>query len=143
MSRELPHGYFLIDNLESPHDGDEADGRWGLYFGDPENGEFLGNLDDRDEVILLAWEHQKENKYQNLLKEYEEKKESGEDYVECPRCEGTQTVSAVLAENVEMAAMTDRWRYTEDFPCPLCCNYGPDTIDIDKAIEWLEDKVDG
>jgi hypothetical protein len=59
--RELPAGYFIIDAEVEPHDGDEDDGRYGLYCGDvndPEEAEFLGNLDDREEVVRLAHEHQ-------------------------------------------------------------------------------------
>lgn len=56
--RDLPDNYFIIDGDETPHDGDETDGRFGLYAGDPEvDGEFLGNLHDREKVVELAWEH--------------------------------------------------------------------------------------
>lgn len=55
---ELPEGYYIID---TDHDGDSDDGRYGCYKGDPydENSEaeFLGNLDDKAEVIRLAHEH--------------------------------------------------------------------------------------
>lgn len=57
---ELPEGYFIIDGEEDTHDGDVDDGRYGCYKGNPhedEDAEFLGNLDDKAEVIRLAHEH--------------------------------------------------------------------------------------
>lgn len=149
----LPDGYYILDGETEVHDGDEQDGRYGLYVGLPEEGEFLGNLHDRDEVIRLAWQHRNGNLEDHpdeqtegevKLAEYEALKDSGEDYVECPRCEGRQTVSAVPTHNVPMASHYEdqMWRYSEDFPCPLCCTYGPDTIDVDKAIDWLQNRVD-
>lgn len=96
------------------------------------------------EAQLPETEEETETEFEKKLREYQEQKDSGEDYIECPRCEGTQTISAVLTKDVPSAAFYDdqMWRYAEDFPCPLCCSYGPDTIDIDKAIDWLQDKVD-
>lgn len=59
---ELPEGYFIID---TDHDGDADDGRYGCYRGDPhenEDAEFLGNLHDKAEVIRLAHEHAEQHK---------------------------------------------------------------------------------
>ncbi len=57
---ELPPGYLIIDGEFEVHDGDEEDGRFGLYVGsniDDPDLEFLGCLHDRDEVVRLAHEH--------------------------------------------------------------------------------------
>lgn len=48
---ELPEGYFIIDSEVEPHDGDEDDGRYGLYRGDFD---FLGVSHDLSEIVYLA-----------------------------------------------------------------------------------------
>ena len=50
----LPEGYTIMD---SDHDNDSDDGRFGLYS--PAD-EFLGNLHDYNTVVALAWEHSRQ-----------------------------------------------------------------------------------
>jgi hypothetical protein len=69
------------------------------------------------------------------LEEYEAKKEAGEDYPECPRCEGSRYESAVPYEHID-----DIRPMVEEYPCPLCVTVA--TIDIDDALRWLRAKAE-
>lgn len=63
LTRGLPPDYYIIEydpDAGVYHDGDEEDGKIALYKGNPygpEAIEFLGNLDDLDAIITLAWAH--------------------------------------------------------------------------------------
>lgn len=73
------------------------------------------------------------------LAEYEKLKAEGEDYVECPRCQGSGTEMAVPMKFVGSYYAE---REGVEYPCPLCNSPSMITIDIDEAIEWLQEKVD-
>ncbi len=75
------------------------------------------------------------SEWQDKLALYREKKEQGEDYPDCPRCDGSRYESAVPYDH-----MNDYHPKAEEYPCPLCVTVA--TIDIDEAIAWLKEKAE-
>lgn len=56
----LPEGYTVIDGTITPHDGDEVDGRYGLYRGtdlESDDFEFLGNFHSMLDLCDYAHTH--------------------------------------------------------------------------------------
>lgn len=68
------------------------------------------------------------------LERYVALDKQGEDYPECPRCEGSRYVWAASEESI---ASTNP--VLEQFPCPLCVLMG--TISMKDALEWIREQM--
>lgn len=86
------------------------------------------------DMVFGIIENEVEMRMQQLRK-LDEEHANGELYPECPRCEGSRTVEAIVKLNGEYYQPV-----TEFFSCPLCSGTGE--ADAEKAEEWLLEIVE-